>query len=79
MYKIDKQQGHIVQQKDVCSLFCNNFKWNIIHKITELFCCISETNSVNQLYFQKKTGMTLLTIPFNLYLKLIANKKIKEK
>ena len=30
MYKINKQQGYIVQHRKIESLFCNNFKWSII-------------------------------------------------
>ena len=41
------------KHKDIWSLFCKNFTWNIIHKNTELFCCIYETNIVNQVYFLK--------------------------
>ena len=28
-HKINKQKGHIVQHREIQSLFCNNFKWNI--------------------------------------------------
>ena len=40
MPKIDKQQGYIVQNMKVQSLFCNNFKESITYKNTESLCCI---------------------------------------
>ena len=39
MYKINKQQGYIVQHREVQPLFCNNFKWSTIYKNTESVCC----------------------------------------
>ena len=35
--KIDKQQGCIVQHREIQPLSCNNFKWSIIDKILNYF------------------------------------------
>ena len=45
MHKISKQQGYIVQHRDMWPLFCNNFKWSIIYKNIESLCCTPETNT----------------------------------
>ena len=56
MYEINKQQGYMVQHRELQLLFCNNVKWSILHKNIECLCCIPESNIifVNQLYFSKK-------------------------
>ena len=38
----NKQQGYIVQHREIKSLFYNNFKWSIIYKNPESLCCILE-------------------------------------
>ena len=48
MYKINKQQGYIVQHKEN-SHYVVVTKWSIIYKNIELLNCIPETN-INQLY-----------------------------
>ena len=48
MYKINKQQGHIVQHKEN-SHYVVVTKWGIIYKNIELLNSIIETN-INQLY-----------------------------
>ena len=53
MYKIDKQQGYIVKHSGSKPLFSSNFKWSIIYKNIESLCHTPETNTVNQLYFNK--------------------------
>lgn len=35
MYKINKQQGYIIQHKEIQQLFYNNFKWSTIYKYIE--------------------------------------------
>ena len=45
IYKMDKQEGYIVQHREMQLLFCNNFKWCIIHKNIESACCTPETKS----------------------------------
>ena len=52
MFKIDNQQGPTIQQRELCSTFCNNLNGKTILKridtwicITELFCCTPETNT----------------------------------
>ena len=44
MFKIDKQQGYIVQPREIQPLFCNDVKWSIIYKNTDSLCYTSETN-----------------------------------
>ena len=56
MYKIDKKQGY---STGIIATICNNFKWSITYKNTESLCCISETNIVNQLYFNKKLELKI--------------------
>ena len=46
MYKINKQEGYIVQHREIQPLFCNKLKWNIIYKNTESLCCTPETNII---------------------------------
>ena len=46
MYKINNQQGYIVQCSEIQPLFCNNFKWSIIYKNIESLCCANETNMI---------------------------------
>ena len=55
MHKISKQQGYIVQHREIQPLFWNNFKWSIIYKTIESLCYTSDTNIVNQLYLKEKT------------------------
>ena len=35
MYKTDKQQGYMVQYRELQPLFCDNFLWSIIYKNTK--------------------------------------------
>ena len=35
VYKINKQQGYIVQHKEIQPLFYNNFQWSMIYKNIE--------------------------------------------
>ena len=46
MYKIDKQQGYTVLQRELYSLSCNNLSWSITCKNTESLCCTPETNTI---------------------------------
>ena len=58
MYKIDKQQGYIVQHRELQLLFCNNFKWSIIYKNTESLCCPPETDIIFQVNYTLKKQQT---------------------
>ena len=40
----NKQQGYIVQHREIKPLFYNNFKWSIIYKNPESLCCILENS-----------------------------------
>ena len=51
MYKIDKQQGYIVQHREIQTLFCNNFKWNINCKNIESLCYTPEINIILQINY----------------------------
>ena len=51
MYKIEKQQGYIIQHREIQPLFCDNFKWSIIYKNTESLCCTPETNVILQINY----------------------------
>ena len=46
MYKINKQQGYIVQHGEIQPLFCNNFKWSIIYTNIASPCATPETNII---------------------------------
>ena len=46
IYRMDKQQGYIVQHREIQPLFCNNFKWSLIYKNIESLCCTPETNII---------------------------------
>ena len=48
MHKINKQQGYILQHKDIQKLFCNDFKWRKSCK-NKLYSF--KLNIVTQLYF----------------------------
>ena len=46
MYKINKEQGYIIQHREIQPLFSNTFKWSIIYKNIESLCCTPETNII---------------------------------
>ena len=43
-YTINKEQGHIVQHREIQPLFFNNYKWYIIYKKIEPLCCSPKMN-----------------------------------
>ena len=52
IFKMDNQQGPIIQHKEVCLVLCNNLNGKRILKridpcvcITELLCCVLETST----------------------------------
>jgi len=46
MYKVDKQQGYVVQHREIQLLFFNNFKLSVIYKSVESPCCTPETKII---------------------------------
>ena len=51
VYKIDKEQGYILQYREIQPLFFINFRGGIIYKNIESLCCTPENNIVSKLYF----------------------------
>ena len=75
MYKVDKQQGYIVQHRKMWHPFCNNVKWSIIYK--NIYAIIwSKYNIVNQLNFNKKDIHNIPTAEVRQKLNLAAENQI---